>query len=73
MKPGHDSVTCARCRVLAPQVVKTCGCGRCYTATGWRNLRLVGEQDDGVDRIEIRQCTCGSTIAVALNPIGATA
>lgn len=65
---AHDPRTCVRCEAIAPTAVKVCGCGMPYTAAGWNRLLLVGEMDDGVDRIEIRQCVCGSTIAVLLGP-----
>ena len=49
---------------------KTCGaCGCSYTADKWRALPLKGiiddrrEHADG-ERLELRNCTCGSTLAV---------
>jgi hypothetical protein len=63
---AHDPLECVRCRVLAASAFKVCGCGRPYTRAGWDRLPFVGVQDDGVERIELRNCVCGSTIAVAL-------
>jgi len=48
--------------------MKTCACGRCYSAEEWGELHYVGVQDDGVERIEMRSCHCGSTLAVSLGP-----
>jgi hypothetical protein len=47
-------------------VVKVCACGEVFSASQWSALRYVGEQDDGVERIELRNCPCGSTIAILL-------
>lgn len=66
MKLAHDPATCARCKVIAQIVVKTCGCGLRHTAAGWKKLPLIGESDDGVERFEWRNCTCGSTIGIVL-------
>jgi hypothetical protein len=30
----------------------------------WLDLERVGIMDDGVDRVELRHCTCGSTISM---------
>lgn len=47
---------------------KTCGCGREYTAAGWQALPIKGylltEDDEGQYELEMRNCPCGSTIAV---------
>ena len=48
--------------------MKRCGCGREHDAAAWSALPLVGRQDDGVERIEIRNCACGSSIAIVLGP-----
>ena len=50
------------------KVVKVCGCGLRYTLVEWGELKLVGVQDDGVERAELRNCRCGSTIAVDIGP-----
>jgi len=50
--------------------VHRCPCGRAYTATEWAALPYVGEQVIPADeygpeeRIELRDCACGSTRAV---------
>ncbi len=44
--------------------IKACGCGRAFTANDWSKLRLVGEHLDEVERQELRDCVCGSTIAI---------
>lgn len=44
--------------------VTSCKCGRNYTATGWRLLSLVGEQQcDPGPALQLRNCACGSTIS----------
>lgn len=53
---------------LAP--VKACRCGRTFALCEWRDLRLVGFMDDGVDVLELRDCPCGSTIAIEAPPTG---
>jgi hypothetical protein len=45
-------------------IVKTCSCGRAYTAAQWKRLPLVGPYDDDVRRYELRNCACKSTIAI---------
>jgi len=40
--------------------VKTCSCGREYTAKGWALLHLNGIDESG----EWRTCPCGSTLLV---------
>lgn len=55
-------------------VVAHCGCGKTYTQCAWNGLRKVGVQvvaadlETGEDSftIELRNCSCNSTIAVEL-------
>lgn len=69
MKLDHDPASCVRCLAIGSAIiVKKCACGRRYTAGTWKDLALVGVQDDGVERIELRNCACGSTIGVILGP-----
>ncbi len=42
---------------------KLCGCGCSYTEHEWSMLMLIGRMKDEVEDIELRNCTCGSTIA----------
>lgn len=52
---------------VSPQ--KRCACGRQYDGDAWRALRLVGEIDNGRnvnERLELRNCLCGSTVACEL-------
>lgn len=44
--------------------MKTCSCGKHYTLTTWKKLEYVGEQGKLPYELEMRNCTCGSTIAV---------
>lgn len=69
---AHDPRACARCLAIVPIAFKVCGCGRPYTRSGWDRLPYVGVQDDGVERLELRNCACGSTICVVLGPSART-
>lgn len=52
-------------------VIKRCLCGASYSVETWAQLRFVGTQDDfDGGLIELRDCTCSSTIAIEL-PAGA--
>lgn len=44
--------------------VKKCGCGLVHTAEAWEQLPFVGVMPE--DFIELRNCPCGSTLAIAL-------
>lgn len=47
--------------------MKTCSCGRRYTAAEWKDLPYVGRQDDEVEHIELRTCTeCHTTMGLVL-------
>lgn len=48
------------------EVVKVCGCGRSHTRLGWLALRWVGTLCDEAEHLELRNCECGSTIAVVV-------
>jgi len=48
---------------------KRCGCGLVHGAGDWAALEYVGEIDDGVERIEMRQCgACRSCLSVVVGP-----
>jgi hypothetical protein len=49
-------------------VVKTCACGRGFTAEEWHELARVGVHHEGGGEpdLELRTCPCGSTLAVEL-------
>jgi hypothetical protein len=53
-------------RLEPEKSMKTCGCGRNYSAAEWKLLPYVGRQDDEVEHIELRNCPCGSTIGLVL-------
>ncbi len=42
------------------EIVKRCSCGREYTRSGWKDLRVVGS----MGAVELRNCPCGSSIAL---------
>jgi hypothetical protein len=48
---------------------KACGCGVKISEDDWEKLKYVGVQKTGLDGIpdlELRNCRCGSTLAVAV-------
>ena len=47
-------------------MIKVCSCGRQYSSGTWKLLPYVGEQDDGVERLELRNCVCRSTLSIVL-------
>lgn len=50
---------------------KQCGCGASYYAGEWTSLPFVGYQSDGDDgRLELRNCSCKSTLAVEIERTG---
>lgn len=48
---------------LEPSWPKACGCGCSYSASEWVALEYVGVMSDEVESLELRNCTCGSTVA----------
>jgi hypothetical protein len=51
--------------------VLTCACGRVYSLAEWQMLPFVGRMDveeDGDARLELRNCTCGSTFSREIPP-----
>jgi hypothetical protein len=42
------------------EVVKRCGCGRAWTREDWKQLPLCGTMRG----VELRNCTCGSSLAL---------
>jgi hypothetical protein len=48
--------------------MKACACGLTHSAASWRELPLIGRQDDGVEVLELRNCACRSTLAVVVGP-----
>lgn len=45
---------------------KRCGCGRTFDTIAWSDLPLLGNQVDDSRVLELRNCPCGSTIAVCV-------
>lgn len=45
---------------------KVCGCGIAHDHIGWSALPVAGVMRDDVEALELRNCPCGSTIAVQL-------
>jgi hypothetical protein len=55
-------------QVIEDQWPKVCACGARWTRGSWEQLALVGRFPTDEPEIEMRTCTCRSTIAVALEP-----
>lgn len=49
---------------LASQFPKRCGCGRSHVRGDWAALPFIGKQVDDFEAIDLRNCPCGSTLAV---------
>ncbi len=46
---------------------KTCTCcGQSFTRANWQTLKLIGHQVDEDEDLEMRDCLCGSTLAVVV-------
>ncbi len=45
---------------------KRCGCGQTHTPEQWACLQLVGNVGDAVETLEMRNCGCGSTLAIVV-------
>lgn len=43
---------------------KHCGCGLAHDSDAWSNLPYLGVMGDEADAFELRNCPCGSTLAV---------
>jgi hypothetical protein len=47
--------------------IHSCGCGLKFSLEAWNALPLVAERwdigGDGIDVVELRNCTCDSTLA----------
>lgn len=71
---GRREYCCDACwkvrgsKVIRDPVVSECGCGLKYTASGWAKLKLLGIQrlDPQDPALELRNCSCGSTLAIEL-------
>ena len=45
-------------------VAKTCRCGRRHTLLEWSRLPSAGDMKDEAEHLELRNCPCGSTLAL---------
>jgi len=61
--------TVVQLRPAHSKTIKRCSCGACYTEQQWESLPIVGDQGDDVEDIELRNCTCGSTIAIVVGAL----
>lgn len=54
----------------ADSVIKGCACGKSYNEETWRELRLLGYCSNGKEGpdelLEVRKCSCGSSISINL-------
>lgn len=48
-------------------VVKVCGCGESYSLDAWLVLPLCGRMHAGTKTAEIRNCRCGSSLALTID------
>jgi hypothetical protein len=58
--------------ILLENNVSHCNtCGKDYTKDTWKKLHYVGVQQalNSKDNVELRNCPCGSTLAVPLNQL----
>lgn len=46
---------------------KACGCGLEHDYFAWSRLPYLGVMGDAHEAIELRNCACGSTLAIELN------
>jgi len=51
---------------MCGETIKRCSCGREYTRETWARAPFVGELDDGVEVLELRNCACRSTMAIVV-------
>jgi hypothetical protein len=68
--PHEHAIDCLLARYSAEPWSKACGCGRTHSLAAWIALPLVGHQKDDVEDLELKDCQCGSTLAVLLLPDG---
>lgn len=47
-------------------IVRSCGCGLSFTVEEWVLLPLIGEMGDEIETVELRNCHCGSTLAIEM-------
>ena len=64
---NHQATTIVE--VGEEEVFKECACGRSYTRAGWAALDYVGTQRCGEQNLELRLCTCRSSLSVVLGPL----
>ena len=74
IRPMNDALTAARPASLkstlpAPAPVAACGCGRAYDLDEWLPLSSRRPWPFPGETIEIAECTCGSTIASAVDDV----
>ena len=51
---------------MPTHTIHTCSCGREFTEHAWNLLPYVGVMRDDVERLELRNCPCGSTRALEI-------
>lgn len=57
---------CKGTGLRAITAAKRCGCGKAYDTRTWEDLTFVGFMEDEVEIIELRNCVCGSTLAMVV-------
>ena len=51
-------------------VIKKCSCGLEFDRKNWQELEFVGVQVLKKGHLELRNCSCGSTISIAFSEKG---
>jgi len=52
------------------EILSVCSCGIAWSASAWAKLKNLGVMSDGGDGwLELRNCTCGSTLSIEVEPI----
>ena len=51
---------------MKTEIIKKCSCGLEYTREEWDKLQYVGEMADDVEALEMRLCSCKTTMSIPL-------
>lgn len=65
MKASRQAELLVAFWLLAP--FKACSCGATHTREQWAELPLVGHYEDAYELLELRNCHCKSTMAIAVD------
>jgi len=51
---------------MKTEIIKKCSCNLEYTREEWDKLQYVGEMADDVEALEMRLCSCKTTMSIPL-------